>query len=110
MLIKPSLSALITRPTGSIKDTTSKSSSESQASSASRTTALHQIVAKTAVFTKSRKGKTKSQKSRHSEESEPDYNASDEDDSLERKAALLSPVKGIAARKANKVSNSISHQ
>jgi hypothetical protein len=68
-----------------------------------RTTASHQIAAKTGnVIMKARKGKTKGEKRR----SEPEaYNASDEDDSLEREAALLSPVKGIAARKANKVSN-----
>jgi hypothetical protein len=65
-----------------------------------RTTASHQIAAKTDIVTNLRKGKKTKGKKQHSE---PE--ASDEDDSLEREAALSSPVKGIVARKANKVSN-----
>ena len=83
----------------------SKASSGSQVISArsstsiGRTTASHQIVAKTDIVTNPRKGKTKGKK----QHSEPE--ASDEDDSLEREAALSSPVKGIVARKANKVTS-----
>jgi hypothetical protein len=68
-------------------------------------TASHQIAAvKTDVVTKPRKGNQKTKgKQQHSKPEA--YNASDEDDSLEREAALSSPVKGIVARKANKVSN-----
>jgi hypothetical protein len=72
-----------------------------------RTTASHQIAAKTDVNTKLRKGKTKGKKQRP--EPEANNTSDDNDDSLEREAALASPVKGIAARKANKVSNDISY-
>ena len=83
----------------------SASKASSQASSASRTTASHQISAKTDVVTlKKSKAKGRNLK-KQLPENGSDYNASDEDDSLERKEALASPVKGIAARKANKVSN-----
>jgi hypothetical protein len=79
-------------------------------SSIGRTTASHQISAKTDsdVIPKLRKGKTKGKNLKQHLEPEPEANsASDEDDSLEREAALSSPVtvKGIAARKANKASN-----
>ena len=65
---------------------------------------LHQITAKTDVITKLRKGKTKAKdKKQHSE---PEVNTtSDEDNSLECKAALSSLVNGIAARNANEVSS-----
>ena len=77
--------------------------------STSRTTASHQIATKTDIVTNLRKDnpshKTKTKGKKQHSEPEANFNASDEDDSLERKAALSSPVKGIAARKASKVSN-----
>jgi hypothetical protein len=66
-------------------------------------TALHQIVAKTDVITMPKKGRTKGKKGRPELESNKTSD-NDSDDSLEREAALSSPVKGIVARKANKVS------
>ena len=69
-----------------------------------QTTASHQIAAKTDVVKKMKKGRTKGEK-QHPEPEPDTNNTSDEDDTLERKAALSSPIKGIAARKANKVSN-----
>ena len=85
----------------------SASKASSQASSASQTTASHQISAmtRTDVITL-KKSKAKGQNlKKQLPENGSDYNASDEDDSLERKEALASPIKGIATRKANKVSN-----
>ena len=85
----------------------SASKASSQASSASRTTASHQISAKTrtdVVTLKKSKAKGQNLK-KQLPENGSDYNASDKDDSLERKEALASPIKGIAAQKANKVSN-----
>ena len=86
----------------------SASKASSQASPASRTTASHQISAKTDVITL-KKSKAKGQNlKKQLPENGSEYNASNEDDSLEQKEALASPIKGIATQKANKVTD-ISH-